>query len=782
MKPQVTKPNENGIPRYMREHARFCFWRLITKDNGDTTKIPFNPNAPKLGAQTNHPETFGTLVQAMTACEKYGGSGIGVNLQDGLWAIDVDHCIDEQGQMSEMAIDIIRIMNSPVEYSPRGGGLHIYFRADHAAFLPENYYFNNRRNELEVYPSGLTNRFMTVTGNHLLGTPDDIEGDRSAEVIAVLERYMKREHPKNGASAEGGGISFLTDDEVIDKATASKNAEKFCRLWQGRWQDDKYPSQSEADAALCTMLAFWCNKDAAQMDRLFRQSGLKRPKWNESRAATTYGALTIWNAIDYCENTYHPKQMPEDIPQDLPPFIRIDAKGIPHVICPMLADYIRETVQYKLVRDSGKHSLQIYVYEDGVYRLYAPDMFQGIIRDTIAGYSREIVAMRDVKETYDQLVKDRNYIRQEDLNADESIINFRNGLLKISDNRCEMMPHSPEVLSTIQIPCDWTGKPQETPVFDSFLDTLTNHSPETIRFLLQWLGMVVSNVRGSRCKKALIMHGPGDTGKSILKSFAEHLLGKGNYIGIDLAEIEARFGTGAIFGTRLAGSSDMSYVTVSELKTFKKITGGDSLFAEFKGQQGFEFVYGGLLWFCANTPPKFGGDDGQWVYDRIMLMECPNVIPKKQQDKNLLDKLYTESEGIAYKAVMALQQVLRNGYCFDEPESMRKARQDYRATNSSVISFFEECMTRRKDDQIRDQCTMSRIYKVYNAWCSDNERGFNKSNRDFRDQLAEHLGVSFQDLIVKRNNGTYLRSYTLTMEAKEQYRHAYGDDGPEPLV
>ena len=162
----------------------------------------------------------------------------------------------------------------------------------------------------------------------------------------------------------------------------------------------------------------------------------------------------------------------------VPPFIRIDGKGIPHVICPLLADHIRETVQYKLVRDSGKHSLQIYVYENGVYRLYAPDMFQGIIRDIIADYSRELVAMRDVKETYDQLVKDRNYIRQEDLNADESIINFRNGLLKISADRLELIPHDPQVLSTIQIPCDWIAEEQPTPVFDSFLNTLTNHTPD----------------------------------------------------------------------------------------------------------------------------------------------------------------------------------------------------------------------------------------------------------------------------------------------------------------
>ena len=57
-------------------------------------------------------------------------------------------------------------------------------------------------------------------------------------------------------------------------------------------------------------------------------------------------------------------------------------------------------------------------------------------------------------------------------------------------------------------------------------------------------------------------------------------------------------------------------------------------------------MYNGLLWFCTNKPPKFGGDDGKWVYDRIMLMECPNIIPGEQQDKMLLDRLCTESEGI----------------------------------------------------------------------------------------------------------------------------------------
>ena len=102
---------------------------------------------------------------------------------------------------------------------------------------------------------------------------------------------------------------------------------------------------------------------------------------------------------------------------------------------------------------------------------------------------------------------------------------------------------------------------------------------------------------------------------------------------------------------------------------------------------------------------------------------------------------------------------------------------------SSVISFFEECMAKRQDTRIEDQCTAGRVYKVYCAWCDDNDHGYAKTYREFREQLADYLGVSIQDLIIRRNNGTYLRSYTLTTETKLQYHKAYGYEEPIlPLI
>ena len=172
---------ETGLPGFMKKRCQFCFWKMEER-NGKPTKVPYNPKQPANKAQTNHPESFGSLNEALSACREVGGSGIGVRIDRGLWGIDIDHCVDAQGKLSEMAAEIIRIMNSPTEFSPSGSGVHIYFVADQADFSKERYYINNQKLGLEVYPSGKTIKYLTVTGKHLAGTPEDIISDRSSEL------------------------------------------------------------------------------------------------------------------------------------------------------------------------------------------------------------------------------------------------------------------------------------------------------------------------------------------------------------------------------------------------------------------------------------------------------------------------------------------------------------------------------------------------------------------------------------------------------------------------
>lgn len=743
-------------------------WEVVY---GNKTKKPFAASGGSSGPNAKYRSTRVTYEEAVKAVKERNAPGIGFVIPEGYFFLDIDH----EDLTDPLARTLLDRFCSYTERSVSGTGLHIYGKCDlsqmptmvdkkgETRFDSKQYYMKNPQNGLELYVGGLTNRFAVYTGNMVIDKPLQ---DCTAAVLTTLDKNMRRRQKGKDSDARSGGREIF---DVVANLRKQKNGEKFKRLY-----DDGditgYSSHSEADAALCAMIAFRTGNDPDTIDAVFRASALYREKWERE----DYRTWTIDTGVEACHGVFHASVMPH------PDSIKFDPKTKgPYVSPPLLAKHIRDHLRYVLVRDSARQSILLYVYEHGCYRLYAPEMLKGIIKSYVAAYDEELVSMGKITEAYNQLITDLNYVGQDELNADENLINFSNGLLRLSD--AALLPHTPDVLSTIQIPCNWTGKPEPTPVFDKYIDTLTGGDSLTRNLLLEFDGACLSNIKGWRMKKALFLVGDGDTGKSQKKSLVERLLGKGNYVGIDLKDMEARFGTGAIYGMRLAGSSDMSFLSVDELKTFKKITGGDSLFAEFKGQQAFEFTYGGLLWFCMNRLPKFGGDDGKWVYDRIMVVECKNVIPKEKQDKYLLDKMYAEREGIVYKAVMALKTVIANGYRFSEPESVTQARDTYMAENNTVIAFFDECMTGWPNGKIKG-CTTGKVYDVYKAWCGDNNSGYAKTAKEFRLTLAEHLGTAFKDMTVRRGDGgTFYKDFTLTREAMEQYRKAYGYDGSEFL-
>jgi len=151
-----------------------------------------------------------------------------------------------------------------------------------------------------MYDSG---RYFTVTGRHLKGTPRTL---RSAQQ-ALLELHRKAfGDPDNSdglAPTQEDNIHIpkairkLEDEELLRRILRSRHNLQFARLYYGGETGD-YPSASEADLALCRALAFWSGGDRERMDRLFRKSGLMRPKWDEPRSEGTYGELTIGKALE----------------------------------------------------------------------------------------------------------------------------------------------------------------------------------------------------------------------------------------------------------------------------------------------------------------------------------------------------------------------------------------------------------------------------------------------------------------------------------------------------
>ncbi len=179
--------------------------------------------------------------------------------------------------------------------------------------------------------------------------------------------------------------------------------------------------------------------------------------------------------------------------------------------------------------------------------------------------------------------------------------------------------------------------------------------------------------------------GEGNTGKSQLLKLLAMLVGSDNYVSTDLREIEEKFGTFPLWGKRLAGSPDTSFLKIRELGIFKKLLGGDLVDFEQKGKDKFTGLFTGCLMICCNQMPKFSGDRGSHVYDRMAIVRCPNVIPEEQRDPFLLDKMFMERDGIIYRAVLALKRLMERGCRFELPTACKMELAAYKVENDEVL-------------------------------------------------------------------------------------------------
>lgn len=266
--------------------------------------------------------TWTDVATAVDAVESGEADGIGFVFtdEDPLVGVDLDDCRDpETGAVEEDATDIIERLDSYTEVSPSGTGFHVLVEGG----LPEG---RNRRGSVECYE---TARFFTVTGDHVSGTPTRIA--RRQDALRGIHREYVQPDDESAltddvatAPADSAGDAApssevdLGDEELVEKAMGASNGEKFERLWNGRLGG--YDSQSEADMAFCCLLAFWTGGDQAQMDRLFRESGLLREKWDEVHYAdgSTYGEKTIERAIQRTSEFYEPEggQTAGDVEED----------------------------------------------------------------------------------------------------------------------------------------------------------------------------------------------------------------------------------------------------------------------------------------------------------------------------------------------------------------------------------------------------------------------------------------------------------------------------------
>ena len=274
----------DNIPQEMKELPRWVLFTLFENMYSKRLeKLPWSINGKM--ADITKPETWTTFERALTVLQKNKTyRGLGFVLGDGIFGIDLDHVISEDGVMEPWAEEIIRMMDSYTELSPSGTGVHIYARGK----IPPK---DRKNGKVEMYDE---RRYFTVTGN-VYGELKPL-AERTKEAAAVHRQYLKRD--RRETVSQNTVVSRVVSrdvGELVRRAEKAKNGDKFSLLYKGSVVG--YASQSQADQALCNILAFYAGGDRALIDAAFRSSGLMRSKWDSRRGSTTYGEMTIEKAI-----------------------------------------------------------------------------------------------------------------------------------------------------------------------------------------------------------------------------------------------------------------------------------------------------------------------------------------------------------------------------------------------------------------------------------------------------------------------------------------------------
>ena len=279
-----------NIPDELKELNQWCCCGL--------DKIPLNPKTGKRASPTN-PNTWGTFVEAVDAHKI--GIGFVLTPQDPYCVIDLDHTDDLQ--ITNRQNRIIEAFDSYTERSLSGKGSHIVLKGS----VPSG----ARRDKVEIYSQ---DRFIIFTGNVTRKKPiflnqpliDQLYSEMGAtKVIQHLEETDEETH---------------SDLTIVEMGMYAANADKFNSLCQGRWEGE-YPSQSEADLALLSILAFY-SRNNNQVRRLFRMSALGQR--DKAQKNDTY--------IDYALKRIRANQVAEIEASALP--TRVERKAVNKIIFP----------------------------------------------------------------------------------------------------------------------------------------------------------------------------------------------------------------------------------------------------------------------------------------------------------------------------------------------------------------------------------------------------------------------------------------------------------------
>lgn len=762
----VDDKGEAELLATLKENKQWVCWTYEERD-GDKTKPPIAPVDGTKYASTADPDTWATYEGAVAYHERddTDTEGVGYALKEEgvVVGADLDGCRHpDTGELEPWAEDIIDRLDTYTEVSPSDTGVRAFLLGllpdgrnkrpqERTIDLPD-WVIENKKAEVELYDSG---RYMTFTGEHIEGAPTDVK--QRADTLQEIHAEYVADGDENTSldefDPEDTPDLDLDDEEILEKARNSENGEKFSRLYDGY---DGYHSDdtSRADLAFCGMLAFWTGGDRDQMDRIFRNSGRMRAKWDEDRGSQTYGELTIEKALENRTEFYDPGNTPNSEPS-----MRAEtdggasaAAGGGSVQDPAAPAWDAVRNEYNIARQQKqpkshprykaserllsdhdfvnvRESDELYIYDpdDGIYR----DRGQREVRETARKGLGRWFQRSEVSELCEHIraVKTRPY---DDLGGPEWHIPVRNGVIKMDSGRRELVDHSPEFRFLHRAGTEFDPE-AECPMWEEFLEDSVRSASERDK-LQEYVGYALYHW-GLPHHKGLFLVGPKASGKSTFLDMVRELIGPAGVSNVTPQQMTERFGGAELFGNWANIRSDIPSEMINNTGEFKEIAAGDPIKAEKKHQDPFMFQPTAKHFYSANTLPDTEDDDDAF-YRRILLVAFPSSVPEPEQDRKLTEKLKGELPGVLNWALDGLQRLVDQGG-FTNDRTTGATADTWQKWGNTVDRFASVCVETGADTPIPKKD----VYHRYIRFC-EQENMPAEPQRVFTRRLKTEHGVT----------------------------------------
>ena len=749
------------IPQELKALPNWICWDAVPDEKrGKIKKVPINALTGG-GAMSNNPSTWCDFDTAVRASEKHSGIGF---MFGGCpyFGVDIDGKEEEleayqRGENGNIISEFISTLQSYTEISQSGKGIHIICRGK----LPKR---GRRKGSVEMYEDG---RFFVMTGNscsEYAGISDCTES-----IKPLHEKYIGggREPQAKVRPA----VSLSSADDIVKAAAGAKNGGKFVALYGG--DTAGYTSSSEADMALCSILAFWTGCDASKMDVIFRSSGLMREKWDRPQSGSTYGALTIQKAIAGCSQVYSPKNsysasfkqgevnaQTEQTGQRLYSF---DDTGNAQRFVDLFGDKVRYCYTDKrwlwyngrkwctdmtgTVKRLADKAVACMAAEAKVYAQLDADEET----DMAKAFEKHMKSCRSNKSKNAMLseVMHHGPVLPAQMDRFKTVLNTPGGVIDLRSGG--ISPHDPMTYLTKMTAVEYSEN-ADCPRWLAFLDDIFRGDKDLIRYVQKAVGYSLTGSTTEQC--AFFLYGTGRNGKSTFIDIIRDIFGdyaaniqpetimvrsnQSTAINSDIARLK---------GARLVTSVEPNEGVRINEGLLKQLTGDDTVTARKLYGDEFEFKPEFKLWMATNHKPVIRGTD-TGIWRRIHMIPFTVQIPEEKIDRRLKYKLSAELTGIFRWAVEGCLLWQKEG--LKMPRAVLEEVREYRREMDVISAFVEDKCTVGKGLSVKS----SQLFAAYLNWAEQNNE-YRMSSTKFGMELAKRFEK------VRTRGGIYFNGLSL---------------------